>query len=97
MSEQPGGKPIAEMSFEEALKALEGVVEALEGGQVPLEQAIDLYERGEALREVCEKRLNDAEMRVDRIIQNGKGEAAGTAPLDEAKGARPGAEDKVPF
>ena len=39
-------KPIAEMSFEEALAALEDVVTALEGGQVPLEQSIDLYERG---------------------------------------------------
>lgn len=59
---------IAEMSFEEALGALEEVVKQLEGGQVPLEQSIDLYERGEALRQHCEARLKAAELRVEKIV-----------------------------
>ena len=61
-------KKIAEMSFEEALAALEEVVKNLEGGQVPLEQSIDLYERGEALRKHCEDRLKAAELRVENIV-----------------------------
>ena len=60
-------KQIAEMSFEEALAALEDVVRNLEGGQVPLEKSIDLYERGEALRKHCEDRLKAAELRVEKI------------------------------
>ena len=73
---------IAGMSFEQALKALEGVVESLEGGQVPLEQSIDLYERGEKLRKHCEDRLKAAELRVERIVSGADGEATGTAPLE---------------
>ena len=68
-------KKIAEMSFEEALAALEDVVRNLEGGQVPLEQSIDLYERGEALRKHCEDRLKAAELRVEKIVgQDGQTE-----------------------
>jgi exodeoxyribonuclease VII small subunit len=85
--------PVAEMSFEEALAELERVVDALEHGEVPLERSIDLYERGEALRKVCEKRLKDAQMRVERIIAGPDGEAAGAAPLDR----KAGREDDIPF
>ena len=74
-------KPIDEMSFEEALAALEHVVKSLEGGQVPLEQSIDLYERGEALRQHCEKRLKAAELRVEKIVAQGA-EATGTEPFE---------------
>ena len=80
------------MSFEEALGELERVVDALERGDVPLERSIDLYERGEALRVVCEKRLKDAQMRVDRIVAGPEGEAAGTVPLDKK-----GGQDDIPF
>lgn len=74
--------PIEGMSFEEALKALEGVVEALEGGQVPLEQSLDLYERGERLRKHCEDRLKAAELRVEKIVSGADGEATGTTPFE---------------
>ena len=74
-------KPIAEMSFEEALAALEAVVKSLEGGQVPLEKSIDLYEQGETLRRHCEERLKAAELRVEKIVAEG-GEATGTEPMD---------------
>ena len=74
-------KPIAEMSFEEALAELEGVVRSLEDGKVPLERSIDLYERGEALRKHCDNRLKTAEMRVEKIVaQDGK--ATGTEPFE---------------
>ncbi|MEM8792643.1 MAG: exodeoxyribonuclease VII small subunit [Pseudomonadota bacterium] len=61
-------KPIAEMSFEEALAALESVVGQLEGGQVPLEESIALYERGDALKKHCEERLKAAELKVQKIV-----------------------------
>jgi exodeoxyribonuclease VII small subunit len=48
-------KPVAEMSFEEAMAALEGVVAQLERGDVALEASIALYERGAALKAHCEK------------------------------------------
>lgn len=61
-------KPIAEMSFEEALADLESVVERLEDGRVPLEDSIALYERGDALKKHCEDRLKSAEMKVEKIV-----------------------------
>ncbi|MFK7942134.1 MAG: exodeoxyribonuclease VII small subunit [Paracoccaceae bacterium] len=69
---------IADMSFEEALGALEDVVRNLEGGQVPLEASIDLYERGETLRKHCEDRLKAAELRVEKIT----GADGQTEPMD---------------
>ena len=52
---------ISQMSFEDALRALEDVVRMLESGDVPLDESIDLYERGEALRMHCQKRLDAAQ------------------------------------
>lgn len=74
-------KPIADMSFEEAMAELETVVRALEDGRVPLDRAIDLYERGEALRVHCEDRLKKAEMRVEKIMKTRDGDIA-TDPLE---------------
>lgn len=76
-------KPIDEMSFEEALAALEDVVRSLEGGQVPLEQSIDLYERGEALRKHCDGRLKAAELRVEKIVAT-DGKATDAEPFENA-------------
>ena len=73
---------IGEMSFEQALKALEDVVRQLEGGEVPLEESIGLYERGEALRRHCQARLDAAQARIEKIVQGPDGRATGTAPFD---------------
>ena len=59
---------IAAMSFEDALTELEGIVRRLEGGQVKLDDAIQSYERGAQLKRHCEKKLNEAQQRVDRIV-----------------------------
>jgi exodeoxyribonuclease VII small subunit len=75
-------KPIAKMSFEEALQALELVVQQLEGGQVPLEQSIALYERGDALKKHCEARLGEAELKVQKIVAE-DGKAVETEPFGE--------------
>ncbi|MFL5269273.1 MAG: exodeoxyribonuclease VII small subunit [Stellaceae bacterium] len=65
----PGVPPdIAAMSFEDALAELEQIVRRLEGGQVKLDEAILSYERGAHLKRHCEKKLNEAQQRVDRIV-----------------------------
>jgi len=81
-AETDTARPVAEMSFEEAMAELETVVERLEGGDVPLEQSIALYERGEALRKHCEKRLADAELKVQKIVAGEDGTATGTEAFD---------------
>ena len=70
------------MSFEAALKELEQIVTRLERGDVDLEQSIEIYERGEALRAHCDQLLKRAEAKVERITLNAQGIPSGTAPLD---------------
>jgi exodeoxyribonuclease VII small subunit len=73
---------VAEMSFEDAMKALETVVGQLERGDVPLEQSITLYERGAELKSHCEAKLKEAEEKVAKITLGDGGQPAGTTPLD---------------
>jgi exodeoxyribonuclease VII small subunit len=68
MNEALPPSDIAAMSFEDALAELEGIVRRLEGGQVKLDDAIQSYERGAQLKRHCEKKLNEAQQRVDRIV-----------------------------
>lgn len=75
-------RPVEELSFEEAMAELERVVSQLESGDAPLDTSIALYERGEALRKHCDKRLKDAELRVEKIIQGADGAAKGVEPFD---------------
>ena len=76
------GQAIAAMSFEEALRALEDVVRRLEGGEVPLEESITLYERGESLRRHCQARLDQAQQRIEKIVAGPDGRATGAVPFD---------------
>ena len=65
----PGIPPdIAAMNFEDALAELEQIVRRLEGGQVKLDEAIQSYERGAQLKRHCERKLNEAQQRVERIV-----------------------------
>jgi exodeoxyribonuclease VII small subunit len=75
---------IAAMSFEDALRALEDVVRALESGDVPLDDSISLYERGEALRRHCQARLDAAQARIEKIVVGPDGLPASTQPFDAA-------------
>ena len=74
--------PVDEMTFEDAIKELEGVVARLERGDVALDASIALYERGAALRVRCEKKLAEAEEKVARITLSADGQPTGTVPLD---------------
>ena len=75
-------KPIEEMCFEDAMRELEKVVSDLEQGNVPLEESINLYERGAKLKLRCEKKLKEAEEKVAIITVSGDG-VLGTKPVDE--------------
>ena len=77
---------IAAMSFDDALRALEDVVRKLESGEVPLDDSITLYERGEALRKACQTRLDAAQARIEKIVAGPDGQAAGTQPFDAEQG-----------
>ncbi len=69
---------VEQMSFESALKELEQIVARLEQGEVDLEDSIALYERGQALKAHCEKKLKAAEGRLEKIVAGGQG----TEPMD---------------
>ena len=64
---------IKKMSFEEALMELEGIVENLEKGTNKLDDAIGAYERGTLLKKHCESKLNEAKVRVEKIMTNSDG------------------------
>ena len=74
--------PVSEMSFEDAMRALEDVVNRLEAGDVPLEDSIKLYERGAELKAHCQKKLAEAEVKVAQITLDKDGQPTGTAPVD---------------
>lgn len=72
---------IAVMSFEQALKELETIVRKLESGQGELEASIADFERGTALKEHCQKKLTDARMKVEKIMQAADGSVS-AQPFD---------------
>ncbi len=72
---------VNKLTFEAALKELEGIVAKLERGDVALEESIAIYERGEALKKRCEALLAQAEERVEKIRAQ-EGKAVGTEPFD---------------
>ena len=59
---------ISALSFEQALAELERIVGQLETGQAPLEDSIALYERGALLKAHCEARLEQARLKVEKIV-----------------------------
>ncbi|MFW5832687.1 MAG: exodeoxyribonuclease VII small subunit, partial [Pseudomonadota bacterium] len=73
-------------SFEEALAELETIVDRLDKGDIELAQSIDAYERGTALRQHCERKLEEARLRVERIVAGPEGRVA-TEPLDPVAAA----------
>ncbi|AMO70863.1 exodeoxyribonuclease VII small subunit [Sphingorhabdus sp. M41] len=70
------------LNFEDALKRLEDIVRKLESGDVPLDQSIALYSEGEKLRGLCQKRLEDAQAKIEKITLDRDGKPQATAPFD---------------
>ena len=82
MADDKSNADIAAMSFEQALEQLERIVEDLERGDVPLDQSIRIYERGEALKKHCDTLLKAAEDKVEKIRLGRDGAPVGVEPLD---------------
>ena len=62
-----------EVKFEQALGDLEELVKSLENGQLPLEDAIQAFEKGVALKSICEKKLKQAQLKIEQVMsKNGK-------------------------
>ena len=70
-------------SFEKGLTELESVVKELESGDLPLEKAIQVFERGVGLSERCRKELEAAETRVEVLIR--RGDKIEAEPFDPPK------------
>jgi exodeoxyribonuclease VII small subunit len=80
---------IKDMTFERALKELEAIVGRLERGDVELEESIAIYERGEALRDHCDRLLKSAEAKVEKLTLGSDGAPKGAVPFDT--------DEKTPF
>lgn len=74
--------PVSEMTFENAMRELESVVDQLERGDVALDASIALYERGAALKKRCEDELKRAEEKVAAITLDGDGSVTGIKPVE---------------
>lgn len=90
--------PVEDLSFEDALTELEGIVSELERGETPLDDSIARFERGMALSRRCEARLNEAETKLSMLVQKGNqleevdmktGESLGSPLVDEAPAVEP--------
>lgn len=55
------------LSFEDAMRELEGIVSSLESGQTNLEDSVKSYERGMQLRQFCEQKLKDATLKIEKV------------------------------
>ena len=77
----PRHTDIPEMTFERALKELEHIVGRLERGDVELEESISIYERGEALKDHCDRLLKQAEAKVEKLTLGAGGVPTGTEPF----------------
>ena len=69
------------LSFEQALEELEGIVRDLETGKAPLEESIGAYERGITLKTHCEKKLKEAQSKIEKITITADGSVK-TEPFD---------------
>jgi exodeoxyribonuclease VII small subunit len=65
---------MAELPFEEAIKRLEAIVEAMESQDLPLETLLARYQEGSRLAQLCQTKLNEAELKVQQLEKNSKGE-----------------------
>lgn len=72
---------VTAMTFEQALQELEKIVGQLEKGDVSLEDSIAAYERGVALKNHCESKLKDAQLKIEKITTDESGRAVGATEI----------------
>ena len=85
-------KAAKELRFEEALAGLEKIVVQLEGGDVPLDDALALFEEGVRLSRFCGSKLDEAERRIEMLMQGADGEWE-TSPFQEGSERDPSEEN----
>lgn len=66
--------PLKNPPFEEALKKLESIVEAMESDDLPLETLLAKYEEGAKLVKICQEKLAEAELKIQQLEKNAAGE-----------------------
>lgn len=76
-----GQEPAGDPPFEAILARLGEIVGELEGGEIPLERALALFEEGVRLSRLGSGKLDDAEMRVEQLLKSGPDEKPRTRPL----------------
>ena len=69
-----GSAKAASLPFEEALKKLESIVEAMESEELPLENLLAKYEEGTRLAKICQEKLAEAELKIQQLEKNAAGE-----------------------
>ena len=73
-SASAGASDIQNIVFEEALKKLESIVQSMESQDLPLETMLSRYEEGTRLAQLCQAKLAEAEVKIQQIEKNSKGE-----------------------
>lgn len=68
---ETGTNETGEMSYEDSLRRLEEIVQRLESGQLSLDESLALFEEGSGLTKVCQRRLTEAELRIERLVGEG--------------------------
>ncbi len=75
---------VSKLSFEQAMESLNALVEKLEQGDLGLEESVKLYEKGIKLQRLCEERLREAEMKVEKLATEG-GKITGSSAYSRGK------------
>jgi exodeoxyribonuclease VII small subunit len=84
----PATENCVNLPFEEALKRLEGIVDAMENDDLPLETLLAKYEEGTRLAQSCQARLSEAEIKVQQLERKAGGQLA-VKPVSLAEESRP--------
>jgi exodeoxyribonuclease VII small subunit len=79
-----------QLSFEEAFEQLEEIVRKLEAGGLPLEESLALFERGTELAKLCNKQLDEAELRVQQLLPTPQGDLEPAPFEDQDQEQEPG-------
>ena len=82
----PKVKPPEELSYEQAFQELEATVRKLEAGEIPLDGSLALFERGQALAARCSELLDQAELKLRKLVPDERGGAAEADLSLEAEG-----------
>lgn len=60
---------MSELTFEQAVVELEGIIKKLEEGRMPLDDAVKAFERGSELKKICEEKLKNAQLKIDMLSE----------------------------